>query len=66
MTEVLEMVVYLVCHLLFSLFLSRFDLYGNAGIFEATATDPSTHDLDQGNGFLKEDRPPVNMSALPS
>lgn len=37
-----------------------------AGIFEATATDPSTRDLDPVNGFLKEDRPPVTMSALPS
>jgi hypothetical protein len=36
------------------------------GIFEATATDPSTRDLDPVNGFLKEDRPPVTMSALPS
>lgn len=36
------------------------------GIYEATATDPNNRDLDQGNSFLKEDRPPLNMSTLPS
>jgi len=36
------------------------------GIFEATATDNSSRDLDQGNSYIKEDRPPVNTPTLPS